>query len=95
MIEEEKKEDFLVKQSKKWIALALVCSQFLTTIPASAALVGPEDIAESTPTEEQSPATPEDQESQPGETPEETPTEPVNPPVEEVPVVPEVPEETP
>ncbi|TPR55337.1 peptidoglycan DD-metalloendopeptidase family protein [Enterococcus sp. OL5] len=76
------------------MALALVCSQFLTSLPASAALVGPEDIAESTPTAEQSPATPEDQESQPSETPEETPTEPVNPPVEEGPVVPEVPEET-
>ena len=95
MIREEKKEDFLVKQSKKWIALALVCSQFLTTIPASAALVGPEDATESTPTEEQSPANPEDQESQPSETPEETPSEPVNPPVEEGPAIPEVPEETP
>ncbi|EJF48095.1 N-acetylmuramoyl-L-alanine amidase [Enterococcus sp. C1] len=84
-----------MKQSKKWIALALVCSQFLSTIPASAALVGPEDTIESTPTEEQSPAIPEDQESQPSEPPEETPTEPVNPPVEEGPAVPEVPEETP
>ncbi|WP_430617378.1 hypothetical protein IGI86_002638 [Enterococcus sp. AZ188] len=84
-----------MKQSKKWIALALVCSQFLTTIPASAALVGPEDTTESIPPEEQSPATPEDQESQPSEPPEEAPTETVNPPVEEGPAVPEVPEEIP
>lgn len=81
-----------MKQSKKWLALALVCSQFLTAMPASAALVSPTD----SPIEEQSPATPEEQETQPEEAPEEIPSETENPPVDEqVPVVPEVPEEIP
>lgn len=78
-----------MKQSKKWISLALVCSQFLTTIPVSATLVGPEDAIEQTPTEEQKSSTLEDQETRPSETHEETPTESAKPPIEEGPVVPE------
>lgn len=78
-----------MKQSKTWILLALVCSQFLTTIPVSATLAGPEDAIEQTPTEEQTSSTLEDQETRPSEPPEETPAESAKPPIEEGPVVPE------
>jgi hypothetical protein len=76
---------------KKMARTCLVCSQFLSATPASAAIIGPEDTIKSTPTEEQPPATPEDQGSQPSETPQEpTPAPkpedpaPVEPPKEEV-----------
>ena len=84
-----------MKQPKKWLALVLVCSQVLTTVPVSAAVVGSDESPESELTEEQVPPAPEDQETQPDETPEEQPSETENPPVQEEPVVPEVPEETP
>ena len=83
-----------MKKSKKWIALAIVFSQFLTVIPASAAIVDSVDSRELIPTEEQSSVTPEEQESQSSEPPEEIIIEPVAPPVEEG-VVPEAPEEAP
>lgn len=68
----------------------LICSQFLTTFPASAAVVtNTED------SEEQAQMTPEDQETQPEERPEDLPLEEVDPPIEEEPVLPEVPEEIP
>lgn len=79
-----------MKQSRKWLALVLICSQFLTTFPASAAVVtNTED------SEEQAQMTPEDQETQPEERPEDLPLEEVDPPIEEEPVLPEVPEEIP
>lgn len=56
-----------MKQSKKWISLALVCSQFLTTVPVSAILVGPENAKELTPVEEQTSGTLENQETRPSE----------------------------
>lgn len=79
-----------MKQSRKWLALVLVCSQFLTTLPASAAIV-----TNSEESEEQAQMTPEDQETQPEERPEDLPLEEVDPPIEEEPVLPEVPEAIP
>lgn len=79
-----------MKQSRKWLALVLVCSQFLTTFPASAAVVTNTEESE-----EQAQMTPEDQETQPEERPEDLPLEEVDPPIEEEPVLPEVPEEIP
>ncbi|BDG68081.1 hypothetical protein ENLAB_16450 [Enterococcus innesii] len=79
-----------MKQSRKWLALVLICSQFLTTVPVSAVVV-----TNSEELEEQAQMTPDDQETQPEERPEDQPLEEVNPPIEEEPVLPEVPEETP
>lgn len=79
-----------MKQSRKWLALVLVCSQFLTTMPASAAVV-----SNSEESEEQAQMTPDDQETHPEEGPEDLPLEEVNPPIEEEPVLPEVPEKIP
>ena len=84
------KEDYFLKQSRKWFALVLVCSQFLTTMPVSAAVVTNTEESE-----EQAQMIPDDQETNPEEGPEDLPLEEVNPPIEEEPVLPEVPEETP
>ena len=75
-----------MKQSRKWLALVLICSQFLTTVPVSAVVV-----TNSEELEEQAQMIPDDQETQSEERPEDLPLEEVNPPIEEEFVLPEVP----
>ncbi|WP_461197955.1 M23 family metallopeptidase [Enterococcus sp. N249-2] len=79
-----------MKHTRKWLAIALVCSQLLTSLPVSAAVVASDNAAEESGTIE-TPATeavPEVTETGPVET---TPEESV--PAPETPVVPETPEE--
>lgn len=79
-----------MKHTRKWLAIALVCSQLLTSLPVSAAVVASDNAAEESGTIE-TPATeavPEVTETGPVET---TPEESV--PAPETPVVPERPEE--
>lgn len=79
-----------MKHTRKWLAIALVCSQLLTSLPVSAAVVASDNAAEESGTIE-TPATeavPEVTETGPVET---TPEESV--PAPGTPVVPETPEE--
>lgn len=79
-----------MKHTRKWLAIALVCSQLLTSLPVSAAVVASDNAVEESGTIE-TPATeavPEVTETGPVET---TPEESV--PAPETPVVPETPEE--
>ena len=75
-----------MKQSRKWLALVLVCSQFLTTLPASAAVVISNEASE-----DQAQMSPEEQETKP----EEQPSEREDLPVDETPTEPEGPQEVP
>ncbi|MBE9896253.1 peptidoglycan DD-metalloendopeptidase family protein [Enterococcus casseliflavus] len=75
-----------MKQSRKWLALVLVCSQFLTTLPASSAVVISNEASE-----DQAQMPPEEQETKP----EEMPSEREDLPVDETPTEPEGPQEVP
>lgn len=75
-----------MKQSRKWLALVLVCSQFMTTLPASAAVVISNEASE-----DQAQMSPEEQET----TPEEMPSDREELPVDDTPTEPEGPQEVP
>ncbi|WP_258185850.1 MULTISPECIES: peptidoglycan DD-metalloendopeptidase family protein [unclassified Enterococcus] len=75
-----------MEQSRKWLALLLVCSQFITSLPASAAMIENDGVFE-----EEVQVEAKDPKSQP----EETPSESEKLPVDEMPVEPENPQEVP